>query len=133
MHHIKELRASTNLSQSEFADMFGIPLSTLRKWEQNQSAPPAYVMNFIEKSLPSFKKEYSMYKGKNGQLYYLDAANRKVGDALGNWISFSEDIIGVMEENIGIYIERLFLKYYQAIDEFNDDLKFDKIEKISWR
>lgn len=133
MHHIKELRASTNLSQSAFAEMFGIPLSTLRKWEQNESTPPAYVINFIEKSLPSFKEEYSIHKGKNGQIYYLDATNKKVGDAFGNWISFTEDINGVMEENIGIYIERLFVKYYQAIDEFNDDLKFDKIEKISWR
>lgn len=133
MHHIKELRASTNLSQTEFAKLFNIPVSTLRKWEQNESTPPAYVLSFIEKSLPCFKEEYLVYRGKNGQEYFLDIKNKKVGDVFGNWIPFKEDINGVIESNIGIYIERLFVKYYDAMREFDQDLAYDKIEKIKWR
>ena len=133
MHHIKELRASTNLSQSAFAELFGIPVSTLRKWEQNESTPPSYLINFIEKSLPAYKKEYDVFRGKSGQEYYLDAKNKKVGDVFGNWISFKEDINGVIKDNIGIYIERLFMKYYDAVNGFNNDLKFDKFSKIHWR
>ena len=133
MLYIRELRDSTGLSQSEFAKMFHIPLSTLRKWEQNQSSAPSYVVRLIENSLPCNKKEYQCYLGNDGCKYYLDKKNNKVGDRLGNWITFNEDIDGVIKDNIGIYIERLFKKYYDAVKEFDDDLRYDKIEKIRWR
>ena len=44
---IKELRCQTGLSQSKFADMFGIPVSTLKDWEQGRRTPPIYVTNMI--------------------------------------------------------------------------------------
>lgn len=133
MMYVKELRESTGLSQNEFAKKFHIPVSTLRKWEQNESTPPYYVINLIESSLPCNKKEYQCYLGKEGAKFYLDKSNNRVGDSLGNWISYNEDISGVIEDNIGIYIERLFTKYYEAIKNFDNDLKYDKVEKIRWR
>ena len=36
---VADYRASTGLSQQEFAQLHGIKLSTLRKWEQHQSEP----------------------------------------------------------------------------------------------
>jgi DNA-binding transcriptional regulator YiaG len=36
---VKRLRARYNLTQLEFAEKFGIPLATLRKWEQGQRKP----------------------------------------------------------------------------------------------
>ena len=133
MLYIKELRESTGLSQSKFAKEFHIPVSTLRKWEQNESTPPKYVIGLIERVLPLGKKEYPCYLGNDGKKYYLDIARKKVGDSLGNWIAFHEDISGVIEENIGIYAENLFAKYYDAVDSFDNDLKFDKIDRINWR
>lgn len=133
MLYIKELRLSTGLSQSEFAKAYNIPVSTLRKWEQNESNPPKYVVSFIEKSLPFKNKNYQIYLGKDEKKYYLDRNNRRIGDSRGNWISFTEDIEGVIENNIGIYAEDLFKKYYQAIEEFDYELKCDKINKIKWR
>lgn len=133
MLYIKELRLSTGLSQSEFAKAYNIPVSTLRKWEQNESNPPKYVVSFIEKSLPFKNNKYQIYLGNDGKKYYLDRNNRRIGDSRGNWISFTEDIEGVVENNIGIYAEDLFKKYYQAIEEFDYELKFDKINKIKWR
>ena len=133
MLYIKELRKSTGQSQDVFAKSFNIPVSTLRKWEQNESTPPSYVIDLIEKALPYCKKDYQCYIGKNGKKYFLDATNKKVGDSLGNWIPFHEDMTGVMKENIGIYIENLFDKYYEIIKSFDNDLKFDKIDKIRWR
>ena len=48
---IKELRFHTGLSQSKFAAMFGIPVSTLKDWEQERRTPPSYVVNMIKKIL----------------------------------------------------------------------------------
>lgn len=44
---IKSLRHATELSQREFSDRFGIPLGTLRNWEQGISKPPEYVYSMI--------------------------------------------------------------------------------------
>ena len=38
---VKRLRWSMKLSQAEFAAQFGIPLGTLRDWEQRKSEPDA--------------------------------------------------------------------------------------------
>jgi len=133
MYYIKELRNSTNLSQNEFAEMFHIPVSTLRKWEQNESTPPSYVIDLIRNALPQSNKKYEMYYGTHKNRFYLDRKNKKVGDSLGNWISYHEDISNVIKENIGIYIENLFNKYYEAVKGFDDELKSDKLYHIKWR
>lgn len=45
---IRELRKKTGMSQSEFAEHIGIPLSTLRSWEHGRRTPPEYVMGLLE-------------------------------------------------------------------------------------
>ena len=45
---VKELRKVTKLSQSNFAKLFGIPLSTLQAWEQERRIPPPYVPLMME-------------------------------------------------------------------------------------
>jgi putative transcriptional regulator len=44
--NVREVRSRTHMSQSEFAARFGIPLPTLRAWEQRQREPegPARVL-----------------------------------------------------------------------------------------
>ena len=51
---IKELRLQTGLSQSKFANMFDIPLATLKDWEQGRRRPPIYVINMV-KSILEYK------------------------------------------------------------------------------
>ena len=46
--NIKELRSQMGLSQSKFAAMFDIPVSTLKNWEQERRTPPAYVVSMIK-------------------------------------------------------------------------------------
>lgn len=46
--NIKELRSQMGLSQSKFAAMFDIPVSTLKNWEQERRTPPAYVVSTIK-------------------------------------------------------------------------------------
>ena len=133
MRDIKEMRMSTGLTQQEFAEKFKIPVSTLRKWEQAESKPPEYVAYFIEQSLPSFNSKYKKVISRSNNIYFIDFENKRVGDPAGNWISFKEEIEGVLEVNIPFYIEKLFNQYYRAVKKFNDDLYYDKKEKIVWR
>lgn len=50
---IKELRASTGLSQKRFSEAFQVPVRTLQQWEQGKSAPAPYVLSMMEKLAPA--------------------------------------------------------------------------------
>lgn len=54
---VKELRAKTGMSQSNFSARFGIPLRTLQHWEQGRQDPPPYVVAMIEQIL-NLEKDY---------------------------------------------------------------------------
>jgi len=45
---IKEIRNLTGLSQSKFADQYGIPVRTLQGWEAGKKVPP-YILHLIER------------------------------------------------------------------------------------
>lgn len=44
---IKRLRKKMHMSQSEFADYFRIPSSTVKDWEQGRRTPPHYVLRMM--------------------------------------------------------------------------------------
>lgn len=44
---IKELRASTGLSQSKFAEKFNIPVRTIQCWEIGQRKPAPYIPDLL--------------------------------------------------------------------------------------
>lgn len=50
---IKELRASTGLTQRQFGDYFGIPLRTVQNWEGGQRACPDYLLSLMVYKLTS--------------------------------------------------------------------------------
>ena len=45
---IKELRATTGLSQAKFAKLLEIPTRTIEDWESGRHKPPEYVIKLIE-------------------------------------------------------------------------------------
>lgn len=49
MNAIKELRKTTNMSQSKFATYLGIPVANIQHWEQGVSAPPNYLVSLISR------------------------------------------------------------------------------------
>lgn len=51
MDKIKELRIRKGLTQEQLCEIFGIPLSTYRKWEQGQRKPAEYLVNLLENAL----------------------------------------------------------------------------------
>lgn len=50
---IKKVRKQYSLNQREFADIIGIPVGTIRNWEQGRSTIPDYLESFIDNKLKS--------------------------------------------------------------------------------
>lgn len=50
---IKKLRLMTGMKRKEFASYLGIPLGTVRNWEQNVREPTDYMVSLIERVLVS--------------------------------------------------------------------------------
>ena len=48
---IKDLRKELNMTQSEFGNMFGIPMRTIQEWESGRRKPPDYVLHLIVENL----------------------------------------------------------------------------------
>ena len=46
---IQELREKTGLTQSKFAEYFGLPLRTVQEWEQGRRKPPDYIPKLLER------------------------------------------------------------------------------------
>lgn len=45
---VKLLRIRLRLTQEQFAERYGIPLTTLRDWEQGRTAPDQAVQSYIQ-------------------------------------------------------------------------------------
>ncbi len=46
--NIREMRMMTGLSQSKFADLFELPVATLKDWEIGRRTPPSYVVSMMQ-------------------------------------------------------------------------------------
>lgn len=51
---IKELRDRTGLSQDDFAEFVGIPVTTIRNWEQGRNCPPDYTISMLNNLVESY-------------------------------------------------------------------------------
>lgn len=129
---IRELRDRTNLSQREFANQYGIPISTLRKWEQGEASPSSYVVRMLARVIKGNNNQVEEIKCKDGKKYYYDSIANTISDSLGNTIAITEDLEGVKRENLPIYVQDLFESFYSIQNKFNQDIKFDKKEDIIW-
>ena len=129
---VRELRESTGMTQKAFAELFDIPLSTLRKWEQGEASPPPYVVRMMARLLPFERADLKEINSQKGNKYYYDNAKKLLIDSKGNAINIEESIEGVKEENLPIYVEDLFEAFYEIQERFNRDCRFDKEEDIIW-
>lgn len=112
--------------------MYGIPISTLRKWEQGEASPAPYVVNLLARTLPSTDSTLQKIAGRDGVFYYYDKNQKLISDMRGNKIFIQEDLEGVKEQNLVLYLEDLFDNFYEVQEKFNRDCKYDKEEDILW-
>ena len=129
---LKELRDATGMTQKEFANRYGRPLSTLRKWEQGESSPAPYVLNLLAQTIPNFNGCLQQIRGTGENVYYYDPLQKTVTDKRGNTILIQEDLESVKTQNLVLYLQELFESFYEIQDKFNRDCKYDKEEDILW-
>lgn len=131
IYAIKELRAATGLTQIEFSKNFGIPVSTLRKWEQGEARPAPYVINLLSRQIPMGNSSTIVISSADKK-YYYNPVEKSISDAVGNKIFISEDLEGVKKENLPLYVNDLFEDFYVIQEKFNSDCRYDKKEDIIW-
>ena len=129
---IKEIRDATGLTQKAFSEMYGIPLSTLRKWEQGEASPAPYVINFLSRLIPKYSGGLIKIQGSGERVFYYNATKKTVLDSKGNEISIQEDLSGIKEQNLILYLEELFDSFYSIQEKFDRDCRYDKEEDIIW-
>ena len=130
--NIKEIRNTTGLSQRSFSKMFNIPISTLQKWEQGESSPTPYIIKLIANQLPIDNNNMCKIEDNNGKIYYYNRDAGYLIDSIGTKIQIGEDLNGVKEKNLSLYVADLFESYYEIVDKFNRDCRLDKTEDIIW-
>lgn len=128
---IRELRDSTGMTQKEFAELYQIPLSTLRKWEQGIASPPGYVILLIAQSLP-YRKQGLKKIGSGDKYYYYDPEARTLEDQAGHIIPIKSDLSKVKPQNLLVYVAELFDSYYDIVERFERDCRYDEKENIIW-
>lgn len=131
---IRELRDSTGMTQKEFAGLFHIPLSTLRKWEQGSASPPEYVLELIARSLPAADQnlEIIAQRKQGSEKIYFDRAANTLVDRFGNRIHVHADLSRVKAQNLRLYTRELFQSYYEIVERFERDCRYDEEEDILW-
>ena len=129
---IKELRDRTNLSQNGFAKKYGIPVSTLRKWEQGDTTPAPYIVSMLAKQIKGDNEKLQKIECKDGSIFYYDPISSVLSDVYGNNIIIKEQLDGVKSQNLPLYVKDLFESFYEIQNKFNQDIIFDKKEDIIW-
>ena len=132
MYSIKELRLATGLTQKAFAEIYEIPLSTLRKWEQGESTPASYFVKLLNQTIPSINDNVVEYKDSKGCSYFYNKSKSEVLDSVGNSIRINEDLEDVKKPNLILYLEDLFDDFYHIQERFDRDCRIDKKEDIIW-
>ena len=51
--NIRETRKKLKLTQTEFGNLFGIPMRTIQEWEYGHRKAPSYVLKMMEEILKS--------------------------------------------------------------------------------
>ena len=130
--NVKEIREATEMSQKAFAELYGIPLSTLRNWEQGINSPAPYVLDLISRTLPALNSTLKEIRGKSGCSYYYDENQNCVLDIKGNRIYIKEKLENIKKQNLKLYLDDLFDDFYMIQEKFDRDCKYDQEEDILW-
>ena len=130
-YFIRELRNKTGLSQKAFSEKYGIPISTLRKWEQGEAKSAKYFVDLLALTVPGIEDSLKTYR-YGDKIYYYGPVKKQVSDHLGNWIKINEDLEGVIEQNLEFYFDDLFNGFYELTERFEKDCRLDKKEGLIW-
>lgn len=128
---VKELRAKTKKSQREFANTYKIPLSTLKKWEQNESKPAPYFLYLLSNDIDN--KNHLIEITDMEHSYYYDDINGKIYNKEGDCIKIECDVLKANKNNLMLYLSELNEQITYIKNDFNLKCTLDRKENIVWR
>ena len=71
-------------------------------------------------------------QGKSGRAYYYDKNQKCVLDINGNRFYVKENLEDIKAQNLPLYLDDLFERFYEIQEKFDRDSKYDKEEDIFW-
>lgn len=130
MKNIKELRRLTGLSQSKFAQKYGLSVRTLQQWEQGISKPIVSFTQLIEKDIANDSDLRHLY---NKSDYFSKAlANYDCAILLRNKINKSDDIKEVVIDHLKLAIKLSIIHSLSLNNiEFNYDINIKQLVKLA--
>lgn len=129
---IKELRRSTNKTQKEFASTYNIPLSTLKKWEQDESKPAPYFLSLLSSTIGKGINLIEITDMEH--TFYYDELTKTIYNKKGDSIKLDHDLFPIKQkENLIMILVSLFEEYDKVRNNFIRDVEFYRNEETVWK
>lgn len=129
---LKTVRENLGLTQAETSALIGIPLNTLRNWEQETRKPSEWTLNLIiDRLLREYMEEMNYIDESNGILSYLqikkivtEVAKKYDVESISLFGSYAK---GEAKENsdVDLFIESSIsgLEYFELVEELRENLR----------
>jgi len=136
---LKAVRENLGLTQLEISKLIGVPINTIRNWEQETRSPSEWTVNLlIDRILRESNEQHTVVDEETGILSFL-TIKRYVAKIAGNYdieriYLFGSYVKGQAKENsdIDLYMESdLYgLEYFEFVEQLREQLK-KKVEVLS--
>jgi len=136
---LKAVRENLGLTQLEISKLVGIPINTIRNWEQETRTPSEWALNLlIDRILRESNEQHTVVDEETGILSFLTikknvAKIAKKYDVERIYL-FGSYVKGQTKENsdIDLYMEsNLYgLEYFEFVEQLRENLK-KKVEVLS--
>jgi predicted nucleotidyltransferase len=136
---LKSVRENLKLTQSDVSKLIGIPINTIRNWEQETRTPSEWALNLlIDRLLRESNEQHTVVDEATGILSFL-TIKKNIGEIAEKYdiariYLFGSYVKGQARENsdIDLYMESdLYgLEYFGFVEQLREKLK-KKVEVLS--
>lgn len=112
INDLKEARLNANLSQKNFCKLTGVPLGSLRNWEQGLSTPPEYVITLLVDKVNEYAKKD--HKFDSPEYYYI---SQRIHGKLCSALVTRDDFFYIVDSISGFCIIRKYNYKYSGYSE----------------
>jgi len=136
---LKTVRENLGLTQLEISSLIGIPVNTIRNWEQETRTPSEWALNLlIDRILRESNEQHNVVDEATGILSFL-TIKKNIGEIAKKYdieriYLFGSYVKGQATENsdVDLYMESdLYgLEYFEFVEQLRENLK-KKVEVLS--
>lgn len=119
INDLKEARLNANLSQRIFCEITGVPLGSLRNWEQGLSTPPEYVISLLIDKINEYAKEHVKENTHEPSEYYYISMHHNAIYFKIWFVSVSRDDFFDVINNL--YANNVIMKYTYVYEGYTEE------------